>query len=155
MNGAWEFDGPLEKVQVFGGYADYDHIEFEGPGEPGTVFANEGFEIRAEAIQAAIGDWKGAYGVQYRERDFSAIGEEAFVPPSETEQFAAFTFHELELNAFHLEAAARFEHTSQENSVTEFDRSFDLISLSAGGDVHLSDAFRVGGTVFRTERAYD
>ena len=153
VNGAWEFDGPFEKVQVFGGYADYEHIEFEGPGEQGTVFANEGFEIRAEAIQAAIGDWRGAYGVQYRERDFSAIGEEAFVPPSETEQFAAFTFHELDLNAFHLEAAARFEHTSQENSVTEFDRSFDLISLSAGGDVHLSDAFRVGGTVFRTERA--
>ena len=45
MNGAWEFDGPLEKVQVFGGYADYDHIEFEGPGEPGTVFANEGLKF--------------------------------------------------------------------------------------------------------------
>jgi len=153
VNGAWEFDGPLEKVQVFGGYADYDHTEFEGPGEPGTVFSNEGFEVRAEAIQAAIGNWRGAYGLQYRQRDFSAIGEEAFVPPSETQQFAAFTFHEFELDAFHLEAAGRFEHTAQENTVTDFDRSFDLISLSAGGDVHLSDAFRVGGTVFRTERA--
>ena len=153
LNAGLDLDGAIERVQVFAGYADYEHTEFEGPGEVGTVFENEGFEIRAEAIQAARGNWKAAHGVQYRQRDFSAIGEEAFVPPSETNQFGVYTFHEIEIGNAHLEGAARFEHTDQENSVTGDDLSFDLFSASVGGDLHLAEAFRIGGTVFRTERA--
>ncbi|MEP4051517.1 MAG: TonB-dependent receptor [Litorimonas sp.] len=153
VNGGWEFDGPIEKVQIFAGYADYKHTEFEGPGEVGTVFENEGYEIRAEAIQAERGNWRAAHGVQYRQRDFSAVGEEAFVPPTQTQQLGVYTFHEVEIGNGHLEGAARFERTDQENSVTGDDRSFDLFSVSAGGDVHLTDAVRIGGTVFRTERA--
>ena len=153
LNAGLDFDGAIERVQAFAGYADYEHTEFEGPGEVGTVFTNEGYEIRVEAIQAARGTWKAAHGVQYRERDFSAIGEEAFVPPTLTQQFGVYTFHEVEVGNGHLEAAARFERTDQEDSIDNIDRSFDLFSISGGGDIHLSDAFRIGGTVFRTERA--
>ena len=153
LNAGWDFEGPIERVQAFAGYADYEHIEFEGPGEVGTVFSNEGFEIRAEAIQAARGTWKAAYGVQYRERDFSAIGEEAFVPPTVTEQLGVYTFQEVELGNAHLEAAGRYERTDQENSVSGEDVSFDLFSVSAGGNLFLTDAFRIGANVFRTERA--
>lgn len=153
LNAAWDFGGPIERVQAFAGYADYEHIEFEGPGEVGTVFSNEGFEIRAEAIQAARGTWKAAHGVQYRERDFSAVGEEAFVPPTTTEQYGIYTFHELEIGNGHLEAAGRYERTDQENSVSGEDISFDLFSVSGGGNIFLTDAFRVGISAFRTERA--
>ena len=153
INGALKLDGPIELVQFFGGYADYKHIEFEGPGEVGTVFTNEGYEAKIEAIQRENNGWSAAYGVQLRSRDFSAIGEEAFVPPTKTEQIGIYTFHEKELGDFHIEGAARFENTKQENSVTNEDISFDLFSVSAGGDLHLTDAVRLGGTVFRTERA--
>ena len=153
LNAGLNFDGPIERVQVFAGYADYEHTEFEGPGEVGTVFTNEGYEVRLEAIQAARGTWKAAHGVQLRERDFSAIGEEAFVPPTLTKQIGVYTFHEVELGNGHLEAAARFERTDQEDSVSGADRSFDLFSVSGGGDLHVTDALRFGGTVFRTERA--
>lgn len=153
VNAGWEFDGPIEKVQIFGGYADYTHTEFEGPGEVGTVFDNEGYEIRAELIQAARGSWRAAYGVQLRERDFSAIGEEAFVTPSLTQQIAGFTFHEFELGNIHLEGAARYESTLQKNSTLGVNRNFDLFSVSGGGDIHINNALRIGGTVFRTERA--
>ena len=153
LNAALDLDGAIERIQVFGGYANYEHTEFEGPGEVGTVFENDGLEIRGEVIQAARGNWRAAHGVQYRQRDFSAIGEEAFVPPSETRQFGAYTFHEVELGNAHIEGAARFEHTDQENSVSGEDLSFDLFSASVGGDIHLAEAFRVGGTVFRSERA--
>lgn len=153
LNAGFDFDGPIERVQAFAGYADYKHTEFEGPGEVGTIFENEGYEVRVEAIQAARGSWKAAHGVQYRERDFSAVGEEAFVPPTLTQQFGVYTFHEVEVGNGHLEAAARFERTDQEDSINGTDRSFDLISVSGGGDVHLSDTVRIGGTVFRTERA--
>ena len=153
VNGALEIDGFIEKVQFFGGYADYEHTEFEAPGEVGTVFTNEGYEARLEAIQRENNGWAAAYGIQLRNRDFSAIGEEAFVPPTETDQIGIYTFQEIELGQFHLEGAARYENTQQENSVTNQDVDFDLISLSAGGDVHLTEAIRFGGTVFRTERA--
>lgn len=153
VNGAINLDGFFEKIQVFGGYADYTHTEFEGPGEVGTVFTNEGFETRVEAIQAKQNDWAAAYGLQVRQREFSAVGEEAFVPPTKTEQIGLFTFQEKNFGDFHIEGAARYESTKQENSVTAADRTFNLVSLSGGGDVHLSESVRLGGTVFRTERA--
>ncbi|WP_026941717.1 TonB-dependent receptor [Hellea balneolensis] len=153
VNAALNFNGPIERVQFFGGYADYEHIEFEGPGEVGTVFTNEGYEARLEAIQRENNGWSAAYGVQLRNRDFSAVGEEAFVPPTKTKQIGLYTFQKKDMGDFHLEGAARFENTKQENSVTNEDISFDLFSVSAGGDFHVSDAVRIGGTVFRTERA--
>jgi len=85
------------------GFADYEHTEFEAPGEPGTVFTNEGFEGRLEAIQAENEGWSAAYGVQIRRRDFAAIGEEAFVPPTVTNQYGIYTFHEKEIGNVHLE----------------------------------------------------
>ena len=153
VNGSLDFDGPIETVQFFGGYADYKHTEFEAPGEVGTVFTNEGYEARFEAIQRKNNGWSAAYGVQLRKRDFAAIGEEAFVPPTKTTQIGIYTFHEKELGNFHLEGAARYENTKQENSTANQELDFDLFSISAGGDVHLSDVVRLGGTVFRTERA--
>jgi len=154
VNAGWEFDDSFfEKAQLFGGYADYKHTEFEGPGEVGTVFENEGFEVRAEIIQAARGSWRAAHGVQLRERDFSAVGEEAFVTPSLTQQIAGFTFHQVELGNIHLEGSARYENTKQENDTLDINRNFDLFSVSGGGDIHINDALRIGGTVFRTERA--
>jgi len=152
VNGAVEFDGFIERLQFFGGYADYEHIEFEGD-EVGTVFANEGYEARIEAIQTERNGWKAAHGLQIRQRDFSAIGEEAFVPPTRTDQIGIYTFHEKEIGDFHLEGALRYENTKQENAVTQDDRKFDLFSASFGGDLHITDAVRIGGTVFRTERA--
>ena len=153
LNAALEFDGFIEKIQFFGGYADYEHTEFEAPGEVGTVFANEGFEGRLEAIQAENDGWRAAYGVQIRNRDFSAIGEEAFVPPTTTDQFGFYTFQEKETGNIHLEGAARYEFTDQTNSVTDEDISFNLFSVSVGGDIHATDTVRFGGTLFRTERA--
>jgi len=153
INGALELDGLFERVQIFGGYADYEHIEFEGPGEVGTVFGNEGGEIRVEAIQREIDGWQAAYGFQYRTRDFSAVGEEAFVPPTETDQFGLYTFQQVNFGDAHLEGAVRYESTNQDNSVTGEERDFDLFSISVGGDYHLTDAVRLGGTIYRTERA--
>ena len=154
VNGALDIEGQiLSRIQVFGGFADYEHVEFEGPGEVGTVFTNKGYEGRIEAIQVERDNWSGAFGLHYRTRDFSAIGEEAFVPETDTEQVAIYTFQEVDLGIVHLDGAARFEDTSVENTEDDIRRSFNLFSVSAGGDIHLTESFRLGGTVFRTERA--
>lgn len=153
VNGQIEMDGFFEKLQVFGGYADYTHTEFEGPGVVGTVFTNEGFEARAELIQAERGNWTAAHGVQIRNREFAAIGDEAFVPPTTTEQYAAYTFHEWEQGALHIEGAGRIELTNQSDDLLGRDVDFTALSVSVGADRHMSDAIRVGGTLFRSERA--
>ena len=152
MNASLELGGFLDRVQWVGGYADYEHTELEGE-EIGTVFANEGWETRIEAIQAENYGWKAAYGLQLRSRDFSAIGEEAFVPPAETRQIGVYTFQEKQLGDLHIEGAVRYENTEQTNVDADFSRDFNLLSVSGGADYHFADAVRMGATIFRTERA--
>ena len=152
VNGRLELDGFFQQIDLFAGVADYKHTEFEGD-EIGTVFTNEGHEIRIEAVQREQNGWQAAYGAQMRKRDFSAIGDEAFVPPTTTDQLGLYTFHQKEVGDLHLEGSARFERTDQEESIGTGARRFNAVSLSVGGDAHLSDAVRIGGTVFRTERA--
>lgn len=152
LNASIALSGAFEALQIFGGYADYTHTEFEGPGVVGTVFANEGYELRGELIQKEQKGWKAAYGAQIRHRDFSAIGEEAFVPPSKTRQIGLYTFHQKEVGDLHIEGSGRFESTRQ-TPLAGNSETFNLFSLSAGGDYHVTDAVRIGGTVFRTARA--
>jgi iron complex outermembrane receptor protein len=150
----WEFlDGPLESFNISGGVADYTHREFEASGDIGTVFTNEGWEARAEIVQNEIGIWHGAHGVQLKKRDFAALGDEAFVPPTTTREFGLFSFHELDFGDVHIEASGRYEHTKHTNDTAGIVRSYDGYSLSAGLDYHLFDNTKLGGTVFRTERA--
>ncbi len=152
LNAAIDLDGVFSRLSVFAGYADYEHTEFEGD-EVGTVFTNEGYEVRTELLTAKRGDYSAAYGLQIRNRDFAAIGEEAFTPPSTTDQIGIYTFQETQLGDLHLEGALRVEQTDHENKTAGISRDFTGISVSAGGDYHIGDALRIGGTVFRTERA--
>lgn len=91
INGVWQLDGVFEKAQIFAGFADYTHTEFEG-NEVGTRFVNMGEEVRLEVVQSQIAAWSAAHGVHYRGRDFSAMGEEAFVPPTQMQQWGCSVF---------------------------------------------------------------
>ena len=140
-------EGFAERLKLRGGYSDYTHTEFEGT-EVGTVFDTETVELRAELIQSG----GGVIGAQFTSRDFQAVGEEAFVAPNETTQFALFTVQEIDLGGFELEAAGRYENVSVTADTLNLDRDFGLfsgaLSLVAGGD----DA-RYGITLSRSERA--
>lgn len=149
----YDFDsGFFDSLSVLGGAADYEHKEIEASGEVGTIFTNKGFELRAEILQRERGAWHGAHGVQYKEREFSAIGEEAFVPPTVTKMFGLFSFHELDWDALHLEAAGRYE-TVEHQKLTGEAVTFNGLSASFGADYHLTGNTKLGGTVYRTERA--
>lgn len=153
MNSQFDFaQGPFEKLTITGGYADYQHKEIEASGDVGTVFSNEGGEGRLELVQRANGNWQAAHGLQYKKRDFSAIGEESFVPPTTTTLIGAFTFHEFDFDKWHLEAAGRYEHVKHvDNANNTLD--FDGLSASVGLDYHLADNLRLGGLFYRTARA--
>jgi iron complex outermembrane receptor protein len=151
MRGELNFgSGPFEKVRTRFGYADYEHTEFEGD-ELGTVFTTEGWEGRVELVQRDRGGWKGASGVQYFQRNFAAIGPEAFLPPNRTRQFGLFTLQEFGVDDLNLEAAARYERSDISSAAV--DRSFNAFSLAAGASYSLTPRMKVGANLTRAERA--
>ncbi|MFT3666387.1 TonB-dependent receptor [Piscinibacter sp.] len=94
LEGEWrELPGVLESVRARFGRTVYEHQEIED-GEVGTTFATRGSEARVEATHAPLGTLRGVLGAQWERSDFSALGEEAFVPSTLTRRAAAFVFEE-------------------------------------------------------------
>ncbi|MEM8935822.1 MAG: TonB-dependent receptor [Pseudomonadota bacterium] len=148
----------FETVKVRFGYADYEHIEIEPSGEAGTVFSNEGWEGRLEFVDKTMefagGELNGAFGVQLRSRDYSAVGEEAFVPLTESNQYGVFALKEYSTGPLRFDLSGRYERT--DHDVTEdptLDRTFDAFSVSAGVGYKPIEGLFVGVSGFRTERA--
>ena len=116
LSGEYRFAGPIEKISVRFADNDYGHTELEGD-EIGTIFDTRGNDTRIELKHAPIGDLVGAIGIQHKKIDFTAIGDEAFVPPSTTEQLAIYAFEEFTLSdSWVLQGSARAEQ--QELSTT-------------------------------------
>ncbi len=94
----------------FVGYSltDYEHTEFEGD-ETGTMFDNEAWELKTYAKHNSWSGWEGVFGAQLTSRDFSAIGDEAFVPPSQTDTLAVFFLEEKQFGNLKWEFGARYE----------------------------------------------
>lgn len=118
------------------GYSDYTHTEFEGS-EVGTVFDVEGYDGRIEIAHEKLGLFEGVFGYQTQKTDFSALGEEAFLPPVETEKHAGFVFEEIDLNPFRLQFGGRFDHETNHTQTNilfgpGLSRGFDAFSGSAG-----------------------
>jgi len=142
----------FEKTRLRFAYADYKHTELEGA-EIGTIFANEGWEGRIEFIQKEIGNIHGSIGLQIRSRDFEAIGDEAFVPPTHTTQWGMFAVEEISLNPVTLEFGARFDHQSVDNKSLNQKQTFNSLSFSAGAAIHPTPTSLAGISMSRTERA--
>lgn len=90
---AAQLDNPIKGfsyLKLRGAHNDYNHIEFEGPGMPGTEFINDEWEHRIELSHMPISNWVGAVGSQFGSRSFKAIGDEAFLPPIKSYNFAFF-----------------------------------------------------------------
>ncbi len=152
-------DGLLEKIRLRAGFADYRHDEIEDTGKIGTSFFNQGLEARLELVQAARGGWRGAVGGQMFIRDLNIVGDEKFLPKSETQQFGLFTLQSFDMGAFRAEAGGRYEYTVARAAADallgndDIRRSFDSFSGSIGGSVGLADNVRFGINASHTERA--
>ncbi len=145
--------GPVERIDLRGGAADYVHVEGgEDPAETGTLFANRGHELRIELAQRARGAWRGVIGGQIGHRNFRAIGEEAFVPPNISDEWGLFAVQELTVGALVVEGGIRVERRSIRSAETAFARGFTTVSGSLGGVWRVSPAWRVAATVARSAR---
>lgn len=100
--------GPIKTWRVRAAVNHYRHAETEPDGAIGTRFDNDARDLRLLADHA-WGGWRGTFGLQWREADLVAAGEEAFVPPSRTRNMAAFFFEELAMDSVTFEIGSRVE----------------------------------------------
>lgn len=154
----WDLQGqinqPFTKVDdwfIGASFTDYQHIELEGE-EQGTLFENQAFELRSYMKHSVINNWEGIWGFQFNDRDFSAIGDEAFVPPSQTESAALFVVEEKRFGDWKLELGARLE-TQSVNADNYSKKSFTTTSLSVGSVYDLSTEQKLAFNLSQAERA--
>ncbi|MBL8298652.1 MAG: TonB-dependent receptor [Rhodanobacteraceae bacterium] len=143
--------GAIEAVRISTSHTDYRHTEFEGD-EIGTVFLSQSNESRVEFVQREVAGWRGAFGLQFLHRDFRAIGEEAFVPPSQTRSYGLFGMEQREWDRLKLDLGARIDrHVSDPSDGAK--RSFSPLSLSAGAAFRLAEGWHLNLNLDRAQRA--
>ena len=151
--GEYDLDGRLlSGIRFRGAVNDYKHIELEGA-ETGTVFEVRGTEGRIELRHAKIGNLEGAIGLQYKRVDFDAIGDEAFVPASDTKSTSLFLFEEWAISdAWILQGSARFEDQSIAGVTLVETYDDSAFGASIGGVWRPIDDIRVSANLAMTER---
>ena len=146
----------FQNLRLSAGYADYEHTEFEGP-EVGTIFQSSGYEGRAELIQREHDGWQGVVGVQVLDRDFDAIGEEAFVPATAIKETGLYTVQRVDLGGYGFEGGVRYDHRDLSaipiGGTTSIDREFDNWSASGSIFVKPAQGLFLGLSLSSSERA--
>ncbi len=154
---AGELDNPLqgfEQLKLRMNYNDYQHNELEDTGEIGSSFKNNEVEGRVELLHAPIAQWQGIVGVQFQNRDFSAKGEEAFVPSSQSHSVGLFMLEKRRLDRWQFEIGGRLEHAAQNPQGNQFQsRDFGLYSVSGGSAWEFVDGYQIDLTATRGQRA--
>src|SRR5450830_127823 len=153
--------GPFSSVKLESLKTEYKHSEIED-GQVGTTFKNKGYEARVEARHLPIGPFNGVIGAQVSRNEFSALGEEAFVPQTDTNTGALFLLEELKASErLTFSLGGRLEHTSidpnaqgnERFAAADRSRNFTAGSLSSGAIYTLTPIWSVAATLNYTERA--
>ena len=160
MDVAGEVDAPSEAINAIKfklGLSDYRHTEYEGP-DAGTVFNNRGYDGRVELMHAPFGRFEGAVGFQSQRSDFSALGDEAFLPPTSTLVNSAFAFEEVNFDPVRLQFGGRFDYQTVDadadpNFGPAAARDFATGSGSAGIVYTFQEHYAAALSVAYTQRA--
>ena len=137
----------------------YEHTEFED-GSVGTVFKNSGNDLRLEARHVRRGALDGVSGLQIDTSSFSADGEEAFAPYSQTHQTAMFDYEELATSWGKLSFGARLESVKVQSLgnplIARFAparRSFAPASYALGALWNVAPGWQLTSNLAYSERA--
>ena len=143
--------GAIQGVNIRLGVNDYEHVELEGDAA-GTRFANDATELRLELLHRTAGRWSGAFGVQLGERELAAVGEEAFVPPVDSETLGVFLVEDVDLDPWQLSLGGRVESV-EHAPVSGLSRYYDTASSFSLGAVRpFGDGYAFVATLASSER---
>ncbi|PKP99799.1 MAG: TonB-dependent receptor [Alphaproteobacteria bacterium HGW-Alphaproteobacteria-13] len=149
-----EYRDPLpgfEKVRFRMSFTDYAHDEIEAD-TVATTFRNKAHDIRFELTHKPIAGLRGAFGVQRSHSKFSAVGEEAFLPESETGNTALFLMETLQAGPVRLELAARHEWQTIETTLNR-KVSHRPFSISGAAVWDLNGDYSLALSLARSQRA--
>ena len=141
----------IEQFKLLLNNTGYEHTEFEGV-EVGTLFSNDTTQGRIELTHEPFGIWRGVVGLQYGNEDFSAVGEEAFVPPSETDTLGLFWLEEAEFERVRLELGMRYEDIDTSTADSQ-SASHSPFSASIGAIWHLDEHSHIALNLAHAQRA--
>lgn len=145
--------GEWQRWSFQAGATDYRHQEVEGNGEVGTTFDSRGHDLRLQGRHGAVAGFEGIYGLQAEALDFSALGEEAFVPGTRTRSVGLFVLESLRLGALELSGGLRVERVRVAADGDTPSRRFAPGSASFGAVWTPAPGWRLHGRLGRTERA--
>ncbi|HEY7776889.1 MAG TPA: TonB-dependent receptor, partial [Kineobactrum sp.] len=114
----------------------------------------QSWETRAELVHTEIGGFQGALGLQARAGEFSALGEEAFIPVTDSRDLGLFLIEDYRTDNWIFEAGLRVDRDERDpEAVTSGKRDFTSLSLSGSAIWNISDAWQTRLYVARSERA--
>lgn len=109
VRGRYDTKGLIDSVRFRMGATNYEHTEYDG-GVVGTVYGKDAIEVRTDLSHRSFGPISGVIGLHGIYDDFSATGEEAFLPQTRSVTQALFLFENIEItDAFSLQAGGRIE----------------------------------------------
>ena len=121
----------IDAAHLRASFNRYEHAELEPGGEVGTQFDQDGLSLRLAVETTELAGWRGSWGLQLRHVDFAALGEEAFVPASETCNVGVFGYEERAFGPLTVEVGARLE--SQRVTATDELPEYDSARGSFAG----------------------
>jgi iron complex outermembrane receptor protein len=155
----YDFKGQLnkpfalaEELRIKFGYTDYKHVELEG-GTPATTFLNKSYESRLELEHRPIGIVKGVLGFQSVNSQFSALGEEALVPPTDIDSYGLFAVESFAIGDVTFELGVRGEWQGLTPKETFNSVSYVPISGSVSALWDITKQHQVSLAVTQSQRA--
>ena len=131
-----------------------------------TTFKNKAQELRAELVLEEMLGVTHVLGSQIAAKEFSAIGGEALVPETDTQELAVFWLGEKQWQDLTLEVGARLDSVSHKPSnpgeldaacgfvaADVDDKDFTNHSVSVGLIQELSEGWQVAGSLTSAQRA--
>ena len=144
----------LEVARTFLSYTDYEHRELEPSGEVGTRYSSDSWEGRLELVHDPVANFHGVMGLQAKGREFSALGEEAFIPVTDSRDLGFFLLEDYHSGAWTFEGGLRLDRDEREPvTAAADDREFNAFSASVSGLWDITAQWQLSLALSRAERA--
>lgn len=156
LHGDYKLEGTtFSKIRVKAAQSTYDHKEIED-GNVGTEFKNDGNEIRLELLNHKY-NIDGISGLQSQNSKFSASGDEAFLPVTQNNNLAVFTYQELRSHQHTFSLGGRLETAKvKKHATTGFgdakEKNSSLSNASAGYQYKFNQNNSLSTSLSYTER---
>ncbi len=141
----------IKKIRLRGGLSNYKHDEIEGS-SVATTFKNRGYDARLEFEHEPVAGWRGVLGMQGSHSNFSALGEESFLPKTLTKNAGLFLLEEYRLDSWRFELGARQDWQSVTAKSRQSESRFNGTSMSGSAVWDFAPMYSLALSLSRSQR---